>query len=214
MQRWVPAHVLGAKRCDVVWCGAGFDVVNYTHFTLLCRNIQARKRSEWVWQQWEGGECCDDLGYSCVGSATAPHLVAVVRTTPHVCSSFRLQKKRNQEKSRWQREWERNACCKHKKRERISYTHNLSQICPPTLFLLSIFLYFLLHIISFARNCYVRNCGKQFLPAIFSPTTFSFFWQGWKLIKTACWINQTRNLSCNQWFFKIYIIPNLSAKTA
>lgn len=70
------------------------------------------------------------------------------------------------------RENEREMHAARIKGEEISHPHNLSQLSPPTLFLLSIFLYFLLHFTLFPS---VLTAISKILPAIFSPETFSLF---------------------------------------
>lgn len=84
VQRRMPAHVLGAKRRVVIGAEPGW-MWAVTH-TSPCRaerlrHANARKGSE----REERKERWDDLGYSCVGSATARRLPARMGTTPHVC---------------------------------------------------------------------------------------------------------------------------------
>lgn len=155
-----------------------FDVVNYTDFSLRCRNVQARKRSEWVWQRWEGRERCDDLGYSYVGSATALCLMAEVGTTPHAWSSSSQLQKNERKAGDWANG--REMLTVRIRWEKTSHPHNLSQLSPPTLFFLSIFLYFLPHFKSFPS---VLTAISSILPPIFLSETVSLFSHGWKLIK-------------------------------
>lgn len=82
------------------------------------------------------------------------------------------QLQKNEEKSRRLRENEREMHAARIKGGEISHQHNLSQLSPPTLFLLSIFLYFLLHFTLFPS---VLTAISEILPAIFLPETFSLF---------------------------------------